>query len=178
MLFTIFILSLVSFPSTAVIEPSVNPPISVRKPEDELLQPELHRNLLWLIKNMESADFTPDNVYYGVYNNVGSYSYRIVGSGIQNIPVNLTRLIDLLNKTVERLETDNLDGTFDDDSSLDYLRALLTELKAHNTIEIQYKVESNLMVKSFQDKKAVSIFYDRDRSVLDAFDMISENQSV
>ncbi|MHA2166996.1 MAG: hypothetical protein ACXAAT_14140, partial [Candidatus Hodarchaeales archaeon] len=63
MLFTIFILGLVSFPSTAVLEPSMNAPIPVERP-DKLLQPQLHRNLLWLIKNMESADFTPDNVYY------------------------------------------------------------------------------------------------------------------
>ena len=158
MLFTIFILGLVSFPSTAVLEPIAGPPISVERP-DKLLQPQLHRNLLWLIKNMESADFTPDNVYYGVYDSVGRYSYPIVGSGEQNIPVYLRPLIYLLNKTVKRLETGTLDGTFDDDYSLDYLQALLTELKAHNTTEIHYKVESNLTVTSFHDRKAVSIFY-------------------
>ena len=173
MLFTIFILSLISFPSTAVIEPSANPPISVRRP-DELLQPELHRNLLWLIQNMESADFTPDNVYYGVYNNEGSYSYPIVGSGEQNITVDLRPLILLLNKTVERLNT----ISFDDMQSLAYMQALLLELKAHSQVNIHYKVVSDLMVTSSQDRKAVSIFYDKDRSVLDAFDMISENQSV
>ena len=165
MLFTIFILSLISFPSTAVIEPSANPPISVRRP-DELLQPELHRNLLWLIQNMESADFTPDNVYYGVYNNEGSYSYPIVGSGEQNITVDLRPLILRLNETVERLET----STFDDAQSIAYMQALLLELKAHSQVNIHYKVVSDLMVTSSQDRKAVSIFYDKDRSVLDAFD--------
>jgi hypothetical protein len=173
MLFTIFILGLVSFPSTAVLEPSMNAPIPIERPNN-LLQPQLHRNLLWLIKNMESADFTPDNVYYGVYNNVGSYSYPIVGTGEQNIPVKLGPLIYFLNKTVERLET----GTFNDVQSLAYLQALLLELKAHNEVNIHYKVDSDLMVKSSQDRKAVSIFYDKDRSVLDAFDLIVENRSV
>ncbi|MHA2166931.1 MAG: hypothetical protein ACXAAT_13810, partial [Candidatus Hodarchaeales archaeon] len=112
-----------------------------------------------------------DNVYYGIYDNVGRYSYPIVGSGAQNISVDLRPLINLLDKTLET-------GTFNDEPSLAYLQALLLELKAHNTTEIYYKVESNLNVTSFHDRKAVSIFYDKDRSVLDAFDIIAENQSV
>jgi len=171
--FAMFLLGLVTIPSVATSDQLVNAPITVKRP-DGTLQAELHRNLLWLIRSMESADFTPDNVYYGVYNSEGSYSYPLVGSRVQNISVDVRPLIYLMNKTVERMEID----VSTDPQSLAYMKALLLDLQAHNTINIHYEVDSDLIITSSQDKKAVSIFYDKDRSVLDAFDLIAENKSI
>jgi hypothetical protein len=172
-LFAIFMLGLVTIPSVATSDQLAITPISVRRPEGTL-QDVLHRNLLWLIGSMESADFTPDNVYYGVYNSEGNYTYPLVRSRVQNISVNLEHFISVMNLTIEKMKTD----VSADNSSLAYMQALLLELQAHNTINIQYEVESDLTITSTQDRKAVSIFYDRDRSVLDAFDLITENKSV
>jgi hypothetical protein len=174
--FAMFLLGLVTIPSVATSDQLVNAPITVRRP-DGTLQDQLHRNLLWLIRSMESADFTPDNVYYGVYNSVGSYSYDIEGSREHNLSVDLTRLTYELNKTVVKMKI--ISSTDPQKiASLAYLQALLLELQAHNTIKIHYAVDSNLKITSTHDRKAVSIFYDKDRSVLDAFDLIADNLTI
>ena len=172
----IFLLVIASLFGTT-ITPSMSTiyqnPSNVERPRGILLQ-NMHNGLLWLIRNMRSANFTPDNVFYGVYNSVGSYNYPLQEIRERNVTLNLIPLRLQLNITIERLQSD----LNSDNETLEYLENLYAELKNHTEIVIYHKVDTDLQVTSTHDRKAVSIFYDNDRSVLDAFDRIKNNESL
>lgn len=148
-------------------------PIRIVRPDGPIMQ-ILHNGFLQMIRDMESANFTPDNVYYGLYDNVGSYEYPIVGNNERNITVNLNELKFLVNKTINRLQQD----LSPENPDLVYLNSLKAELEQHTQISLYHKVEANLNVKSSHDRKAVTILYDKDRSVIEAMNTIKENGSV
>ncbi len=169
----IFMLGIVIVPSTAASSQLATSPIPVARP-DGTLQGLLHKNILGLIRGMESANFTPDNVYYGVYNSVGGYTYTKQGSVERNITLDLAGIKNFLNQSVGRIK---LDVTINEGDKL-FMEALLEHLENHSTIHINNRVTSDAMVSSYHDRKAVTIFYDKDRSVLDSFETIKENGTV
>lgn len=134
----------------------------------------IHNTLLWLIRNMKSANFTPDNVYFGVYNDEGSYSYSVDDVKERNVTLDLTPLKNILNTTIERLE----DDPPPEQETLDYLNLVYAELLNHTEINIYNKVDMDLNVISVHDRKAVTIFYDNDRSVIEALNKIKNNESL
>ncbi|MFX0014851.1 MAG: hypothetical protein ACFFB2_00375 [Promethearchaeota archaeon] len=150
---------------------SVNP-ISVERPRG-IRMDQIHKSFLWLIRNMQSAGFTPNNVFYGVYDSVGTYSYPIVIEREQEITIDLKDLTEQLNKTITRLE--DINANID---MLAYLNNLYIELLAHEELKIYLKVESDLSVTSSHDRKAVTIFYDNDRSVVDTLNKIKNNETI
>ncbi|MFX1282636.1 MAG: hypothetical protein ACFFB5_03240 [Promethearchaeota archaeon] len=147
-------------------------PIPVERPQGIRMN-QMHNRFLWLIRSMQSAGFTPDNVFYGVYDSVGTYSYSIVDEREREVTIPLDDLIVLLNITINRLEEIGTDS-----DALIYLNDLYTELLAHDEVIIYHKVDSDLSVASSHDRKAVTIFYDNDRSVLDTFDKIKNNETI
>ena len=134
---------------------------------------QMHNRFLWLIRNMQSAGFTPDNVYYGVYDSVGTYTYPIVSEREREVTLALDDLTTLVNTTIDHLEETGIDS-----ETLTNLNALYTELLAHDEVTIYHKVDSDLSVTSSHDRKAVTIFYDNDRSVLDMFSKIKNNETI
>ena len=171
----IWILVVISLFGTSLI-PSVSStsvvPSPVERPQGIMLN-QMHKGFLWMIRNMQSAEFTPDNVYYGVYDNTGSYSYPIIGEREREVTISLDNLINLLNTTIDRLEDIGTDL-----DRLIYLNNLYTELQMHDELTIYIKVDSDLEITSSHDRKAVTIFYDNDRSVIDAFEKIKNNESI
>ncbi|MFX1515906.1 MAG: hypothetical protein ACFFC6_06325 [Promethearchaeota archaeon] len=171
----IWILVVVSISGTSII-PSVSSssvePSPIERPQGIMLD-QMHKGFLWMIRNMQSAEFTPDNVYYGVYDNTGSYSYPIIGEREQEVTISLDNLIRLLNTTIDRLE-----DTDPDPDALTYLNNLYGELQIHDELTIYIKVDSDLEIISSHDRKAVTIFYDSDRSVIEAFNKIKNNESI
>jgi len=171
----IWILVVISLFGTSLI-PSVSStsvePLPVERPQGIMLN-QMHKRFLWMIRNMQSAEFTPDNVYYGVYDNTGSYSYPIIGEREREVTISLDNLIKLLNTTIDRLEDIGTDS-----DALTYINNLYTELQMHDELTIYIKVDSDLEITSSHDRKAVTIFYDNDRSVIDAFDKIKKNESI
>lgn len=147
-------------------------PIGISRPDGPMMQ-ILHNGFLKMIRDMDSANFTPDNVYYGVYDNVGSYKYPIAGNNERNITVNLGLLKLLLNKSIDHLQDISANST-----DLAYLNSVYAELELHSQISLYNRVEANLNVNSSQDRKAVTILYDKDRSVIEAFDTIKENGTI
>ena len=172
-LFAISMLAIVIVPSTTVTGQLVNSPIPVAR-TDGTLQGLLHRNILGLIREMESANFTPDNVYYGVYNSEGSYSYTKNDTVERNITLDLGALKFLLNRSVDKLKNDLSIAN----ETLVYMQMLLNQLGDHANITIYNRITSDAYITSYHDRKAVTIFYDQDRSVLDTFDIIRENGTV
>jgi hypothetical protein len=166
-------LGIVLIPSAAVSNQLANAPIPVSRP-DGTLQGLLHRNILGLMRNMDSANFTPDNVYYGVYNSEGGYSYAKKDSVERNISLPLGAIKNLLNNSIERLKTD----VSIEQGTLDFMQMLLTQLRNHTEIRISNKVISDAVINSYHNRKAVTIFYDKDRSVLDTFAIIRDNGTV
>ncbi|MHA1966767.1 MAG: Heimdall-CTERM domain-containing surface protein [Candidatus Hodarchaeales archaeon] len=148
-------------------------PIRVSRPSGPMMQ-ILHNGFLGMIRNMESANFTPDNVYYGTYDNVGSYTYSIVRNNERNFSVNLSSFQRILNSTISRLQEDPNAVP----SDLAYLESLYAEIEEHNQINLYHKVDSNLNVTSSQDRKEVTILYDGDKSVIEALDAIKENRTI
>jgi len=146
--------------------------IPVERPQGIKMN-QMHNGFLWLIRNLQSAGFTPDNVYYGVYDSIGTYGYPIVGEREREVTITLNDLIVLLNTTIDRLEEIGTDS-----GTLTYLNDLYTELLAHDEVTIYHKVDSDLSVASSHDRKAVTIFYDNDRSVLDTFNKIKNNETI
>ncbi|MFX0122755.1 MAG: hypothetical protein ACFFAE_03900 [Candidatus Hodarchaeota archaeon] len=144
-------------------------PIPIERPQGIMLQ-NTHNRFLWLIRNMKSANFTPDNVYFGVYDNVGSFNYPIVGERIRNVTLELAPLKDLLEETIQRLGPTH--------PAFPFLSLVYTQLLDHSKINIYHEADANLMVTSAHDRKAVTIFYDNDQSVLEAFDKIKNNESL
>ncbi|PWI47499.1 hypothetical protein CEE45_11250 [Candidatus Heimdallarchaeota archaeon B3_Heim] len=169
----IMMLGIVIIPSTAVSGQLVNTPIPVTRP-DGTLQGLLHRNILGLIREMESANFTPDNVYYGAFNSEGSYTYPKKDSVERNITLDLAALTFVLNRSVNDMKTD----ISIEPGTLAFMQMLLNQLGNHTKITIYNKITSDAMVTSYHDRKAVTIFYDQDRSVLDTFETIRENGTV
>ena len=169
----ILMLGIVLIPSTAVSSQLANTPIPVSRP-DGTLQGLLHRNILGLMRDMESANFTPDNVYYGVYNSEGGYTYTKKDSVERNISLPLGKIIALLNISVERMKTD----VSIEPGTVTFMQQLLTQLGNHTEIRIYNKVTSDAVINSYRERKAVTIFYDKDRSVLDTFETIRENGTV
>lgn len=169
-LFIISIFGMTIFPSSGT---SSEVPISVTRPLGTM-QAQIHNAFLWLIKNMQSANFTPDNVYYSVFDNAGSYQYPIKGAREQNISVNLLPLKVQLNITIERMQND----LSADPSNLAYLESLALELRAHNYINIYNKVDTDLQITSNRDKKVVAIFYDNDRSVFEVLEQIRNEEDI
>ncbi|MHA2096123.1 MAG: hypothetical protein ACW98F_16010, partial [Candidatus Hodarchaeales archaeon] len=169
----ILMLGIVLIPSAAVSNQLANAPIPVSRP-DGTLQGLLHRNILGLMRNMDSANFTPDNVYYGVYNSEGGYSYAKKDSVERNISLPLGAIKNLLNNSIERLKTD----VSIEQGTLDFMQMLLTQLRNHTEIRISNKVISDAVINSYHNRKAVTIFYDKDRSVLDTFAIIRDNGTV
>ena len=171
----IWILVVVSLSGTSII-PSVSTasvgPLPIERPQGIMLN-QMHKGFLWMIRNMQSAEFTPDNVYYGVYDNTGSYSYPISGVREREVTMSLDNLIRVLNTTIDRLE-----DTDTDSDTLTYLNSLYSELQIHDELTIYIKVDSDLEITSSHDRKAVTIFYDNDRSVIDAFNKIKNNESI
>ncbi|MFX0171689.1 MAG: hypothetical protein ACFE9L_07205 [Candidatus Hodarchaeota archaeon] len=160
-------------PSTASSTGTNILPIGIERPQG-LFQQTLHKAFLWLIANMESAGFTPDNVYYGVYDNVGTYTYNIEGVREQEVTIDLSLLTQELSTTIQQLES-NPDIT---PETLSDLNTLYTELLAHDEVTIYHKVDSDLTVTTSKDRKAVTIFYDNDRSVLDSFEKLKNNETI
>ncbi|MFX0210419.1 MAG: hypothetical protein ACFFDT_30850, partial [Candidatus Hodarchaeota archaeon] len=160
-------------PSTASSTETNILPIGIERPQG-LFQQTMHKAFLWLIANMESAGFTPDNVYYGVYDNVGTYTYDIEGVREQNVTIDLSSLTQLLSTTIEQLENDPDANP----ETLSDLNDLYTELLAHDEVTIYLKIDSDLTVTTSQDRKAVTIFYDNDRSVLDNFEKLKNNETI
>ncbi len=148
-------------------------PIGVIRPSGPMMQ-LMHNRFLWMIRNMESANFTPDNVYYGLYDSVGSYTYPMIGNTERNISVDLSSIQFYLNITIQRLQLDSST----DPNDLAYLESLYDEINQHQEINLYHKVETNLEVKSTHDRKAVTILYDPDRSVIEAFNAIKENMTI
>lgn len=171
--FAISIISLTVIPSSTVSGQDIVTQMPVVRPEGIYMN-QIHGNFLGLIRGMQSANFTPDNVYYGVYNSLGTYSYSITGIRERNISVDIRGLTYLLNNSLVKIEAD---PSISNDAK-DYLNALLAEIKNHNSTTIYHKVDADLTISSLHDKKAVTIFYDQDRSVLDTFDMIKNNESI
>ncbi len=169
----ILMLGIVVIPSTAVTTQLSTSPMPVTRPAGSL-QNLLHRNILGLMKGMESANFTPDNVYYGVYNSEGGYSYTKQGSAVRNITLDLAGLKFLLNRSVQQMNTD----VSIEPGTLTFMQRLLAQLQNHSTINIYYNVTSNAEIESYHERKAVTIFYDKDRSVLETFETIRENRTV
>lgn len=147
-------------------------PIGIARPDGPMMQ-ILHNGFLKMIRDMDSANFTPDNVYYGVYDNVGSYKYPIVGNNERNITVNLGKLKFLLNATINRLQDISANLT-----DLAYLNSVYAEIELHDQINLYNRVEANLNVNSSQDRKAVTILYDKDRSVIEALNTIKEDGTI
>ncbi len=166
-------LGIVLIPSTAVSSQLTNTPIPVSRP-DGTLQGLLHRNILGLMRGMESANFTPDNVYYGVYNSEGGYTYAKKDSVERNIALNLSAIKFLVNKSVERMKTD---GSIEQ-GTLTFMQMLLNQLGNHTEISIYNKITSDAVINSYHNRKAVTILYDKDRSVLDTFETIRDNGTV
>ncbi|WP_455139619.1 hypothetical protein [Candidatus Hodarchaeum mangrovi] len=148
-------------------------PIQIARPQGTQMM-QMHKALLWLVANMQSANFTPDNVYYGVYNSVGSYSYPVIGVRERNITLDLRPLIYGLNTTIARLEND----VKTDPTVLTYLNTLRAELLVHQSINIYDKIDSNILVEAVHDRKAVTIFYDKDTSVIQGIAKIKNNESI
>ncbi len=169
----IWLLVVVSLFGTSIIpsisSSSVGPP-PVERPQGIMLN-QMHKGFLWMIRNMQSAEFTPDNVYYGVYDSTGSYSYPIISEREREVTINLDNLIRLLNTTIDRLEDTDSD-------TLTYFKNLYAELQFHDEVTIYIKVDSDLEITSRHDRKAVTIFYDNDRSMIDAFSKIKKNESI
>jgi len=172
-LFTAVLFGSTVIPSTASSTETTAPPIGVERPQG-LFQQIIHKSLLWLIANMDSAGFTPDNVYYGVYDSVGTYTYPIVGEREQEVTIDLGVLTNLLNTTIDTLE----DDPDTESETTIYLNNLYTELLAHDEVTIYLKVDSDLSVTTSKDRKAVTIFYDNDRSVLDSFVKLKNNETI
>ncbi|MFX0186004.1 MAG: hypothetical protein ACFE95_23210 [Candidatus Hodarchaeota archaeon] len=172
-IFTVILFGLTVNPNTASSTGTSTPPIGVQRPQG-LFQQALHQAFLWLVTNMESAGFTPDNVYYGVYDNVGTYTYPIVGAGEQEMTIDLSSMTQTLNTTIDRLKND----PDTDSETLIYLNNLYTELLAHEEVTIYLKGNSNVSITTIMDRKAVTIFYDKDRSVLDGFEKLKNNETV
>jgi hypothetical protein len=166
-------LGIVVIPSTAVTTQLSTSPVPVTRPAGSL-QNLLHKNILNLMRGMESANFTPDNVYYGVYNSEGGYSYTKEGSVVRNITLDLTALKFFLNRSVQQMSSDDSIEL----GTLEFMQKLLNELKNHTTINIYHNVTSNAEINSYHERKAVTIFYDKDRSVLETFETIKENRTV
>ena len=163
----------ITISSASGVEDDVNiSPIGVARPDGPMMQ-ILHNGFLKMIQDMDSANFTPDNVYYGVYDNVGSYKYPIAGNNERNITINLGVLKDLLNSTINHLQDISANPT-----DLAYLNSVYAEIELHSQINLYNRVEANLNVNSSQDRKAVTILYDKDRSVIEAFDTIKENGTI
>ncbi|MFX0208557.1 MAG: hypothetical protein ACFFDT_21425, partial [Candidatus Hodarchaeota archaeon] len=171
----IWLLVIISLFGTSLI-PSVSSssavPSPIERPQGIMLN-QMHKQFLWMIRNMQSAEFTPDNVYYGVYDNTGSYSYPIIGEREREVTISLDNLIRLLNTTIDRLEDIGTDS-----DTLTYLNNLYAELQIHDELTIYMKVDSDLEITSSHDRKAVTIFFDNDRSVIDAFNKIKNNESI
>ena len=148
-------------------------PIQIARPQGTQMS-QIHKALLWLIANMQSANFTPDNVYYGVYNSIGSYSYPVIGVRERNISVDLKPLVYGLNITIARLQND----LETDPTVLAYLNTLRAELLVHQYITIYDKIDSNLLVKANHDRKAITILYDNDTSVIQGIEKIKNNESI
>ncbi len=172
-LFSLFIISIFSISVVPGVATTSDVPISVARPLGTM-QTQIHNGFLWLIRNMQSANFTPDNVYFGVYDNTGSYQYPIKGEREQNITLSLLPLKLQLNITIQRMQDDPSANV----TVLNYLESLALELRAHNYINIYNKVNADLQITSHRDKKAVSIFYDNDRSVFEVLDQIKNNEEV
>ncbi|MHA1332236.1 MAG: hypothetical protein ACTSR2_14305, partial [Candidatus Hodarchaeales archaeon] len=151
----------------------VSSPMIVSRPQGTYMA-QMHKALLWLVSQMKSANFTPNNVFYAVYDNVGSYTYPIVGVRERNISLDLAPLAKGLNITIARLESE----ASTDPQVLLYLKSLYTELLSHEKVNIYDKVDSNLNVRTTHDRKAVTIFYDNDSSVINALDKIKNNESI
>ncbi|MHA2237748.1 MAG: hypothetical protein ACXAB2_05160 [Candidatus Hodarchaeales archaeon] len=165
-------LGMMFFPISAIAGEITNP-IPVDRPVG-IMQNQMHSNLIGLLRGMESANFTPDNVYYGVYSNKGSYSYPLSGSNERNVSLNLEKLTYVINQSRIRLSND---VSTDPQTSL-FLTALLSELESHSTVDISHKIISDLTITTTHNRKAVTIFYDNDRSVIDSIEIIINNDSV
>ncbi|MFW9778649.1 MAG: hypothetical protein ACFFE8_07315 [Candidatus Heimdallarchaeota archaeon] len=160
-------------PSTGTANETTIGPIVPQRPQG-IMRTQLHNNLLWLIRGMQSANFTPDNVYFDVYNSVGSYEYPIGGVRTRTHNIFLARFINVLNQTINGIEND---PTVDLASKV-YLTNLYAEVADKTSLSINQNVDANLLINSTHDRKAVSIFYDHDRSVIEAFTKIANNETL
>ena len=86
--FAISIISLTVIPSSTVSGQNIVTQMPVARPEGIYMN-QIHGNFLGLIRGMQSANFTPDNVYYGVYDSVGAYTYPIAGIRERNISIDI-----------------------------------------------------------------------------------------
>ena len=168
----ISLLGTMFFPSSAITGNTITP-LPVDRPVG-IMQDQMHSILLGLVRGMESANFTPDNVYYGVYNNVGTYSYNLTRATERNFSLNLDYLRNALTLSLIRL---NNEAT-PDDSAISFLSNLLLELESRTYVNIYHKVDSDLTITTSHDRKAVTILYDNDRSVIDSIEVILNNESV
>ncbi|MFW9854222.1 MAG: hypothetical protein ACFFFG_04150 [Candidatus Thorarchaeota archaeon] len=160
-------------PSTGTISQTKTGPIVPERPQG-IMRTQLHSNLLWLIHGMQSANFTPDNVYFDVYNSVGSYEYQVTGVRTRTHNIFLARFINVLSETINAIEND---PAVENDSKT-YLTNLYNEVQGKTTLSINQNVDSQLAINSTHDRKAVSIFYDQDRSVIEAFTKIANNETL
>jgi hypothetical protein len=160
-------------PSTGVINETIAGPIVPERPQG-IMRNQLHSNFLWLIRGMQSANFTPDNVYFDVYNSVGSYEYQVKGVRHRTHDIFLARFINVLNTTITAIESDSTV----DLTSKTYLTNLYNEIEGKTKLTINQDVDTNLVINSTHDRKAVSIFYDHDRSVIEAFTKIANNETL
>jgi len=87
-LFTAFMFGMLIIPNSTVTGQKLIEPMPVERPVG-IFMGQIHGKLLGLIRGMQSANFTPDNVYYGVYNSEGGYNYPLVGSRERNISLNI-----------------------------------------------------------------------------------------
>ncbi|MFW9906285.1 MAG: hypothetical protein ACFFFH_18335 [Candidatus Thorarchaeota archaeon] len=172
LIWILVVISLFGTSLTPSVSSSSAGPSPIERPQGIMLN-QMHKGFLWMIRNMQSAGFTPDNVYYGVYDNTGSYSYPIIGEREREVTISLDNLIRLLNTTIDRLEDIGTDS-----DALTYLNNLYTELQIHDELTIYIKVDSDLKITSSHDRKAVTIFYDNDRSVIDTLNKIKNNESI
>ncbi len=167
------LVNMIFLQGTVVSGTVISGPINVLRPQGTL-EGQFRNNMLWLIRNMNSANFTPDNVYYGIYDSTGNYNYPVNRADKRNISLDLTILTDLLNTTIKNIES----NPFIENETKDYLKNLYSELEIHQTLKIYHEVNSDLQIVSSHDRKAITIFYDNDRSVLDALNKIKNNETL
>ncbi len=153
-------------------------PIGIARPQG-LLSGRMNQNFLGFIRNLESANFTDDNVYYIVHNDLGQYTYEVRHSDQRSLSITdlrYDRLENQINLTLNQLRK-NESGEVTQEI-LNYFENLYSEVNSHSSVAIDHSENTDLDVITAVDRKLVTIFFDADRSVIEALETIKENGTV
>jgi hypothetical protein len=160
------------------VEPKQGTPLGIERPQG-VLASKIGKNFLTFIRGLRSANFTEDNVYYNVNNDVGQYGYNIRNMDNKITQINeirMSRITKQINKTLNLLKL-NLTGDVTPEV-LNYFTKLYNEVSSHSSLGVNHSIDSNLNVVTVVDRKVVTIFFDPDRSVIKALETIKENGTV